>query len=157
MQKVDAKKEIDEIFGHLSDVVHYIGTAKVTDRGGETLHVAFARLVFAQDAQLQPWPEKLIYKPSVEVGTGIEMFSIYEPGRYLEPLLTTEWGDSCGAFMAAAQELGVFMVEIVTPTLKRSAIVFGEQVKNMVDRAITPEEYAFLSNAYIEPRKAASS
>jgi hypothetical protein len=157
MRRVDAKKEIDQLFSDLSDVVHFVGTAKVQNGRGETRHVAFARLVFAEDHELRPWPKKLIFNHALEAVTGVQMFAIYEPGQFLEPFLTTEWEPSCGVFMETTKELGMFMIEIITPKKKRSAIVVDGEVRNTAEKAITPEDYEFLSNAYIPPATAASS
>ena len=151
MQKVDAKAEIDSLFNELGDVVHFIGTTRITNARGDTRKVAFARLVFSEDATIRPWPEALIYNHSVEVLTGIRMFSIYEPGKFMEPFLTTEWHDSCDDFAQAAKELGIFMLEIVTPKVKRSAMVVDAKVKHATEVPITPDDYNFLSNAYIPP------
>jgi hypothetical protein len=153
MLKVDAKAEIDRLFGNLTDVVHFVGTTQV--QNGQ--HVAFARLVFAEDMELRPWPSKLIYNRSVEVATGIQMFSIYAPGEFLEPYLTTEWGDSCGNFIEAARALGLFMIEIITPVCKRWALVVDDVVSRTAENPITPDEYVFLSNAYSAPPSPAAS
>lgn len=152
MEKVDAKKELDTMFAHLSDVVHFVGVTMAKGAHGEPLEVAFVRLILPTDGPLRPWPKKLVYKMAVEAGTGMKMFSIHEPGKFMDALLTAEWEPSYENFIRAALREGVFMVEIITPSRKLGALVIGDDVKNTIERAITPEQYVELQNSYTPPK-----
>lgn len=157
MEKVDAKKELDTMFAHLSDVIHFVGITTAKDDRGRSFKVAFARLILPNDGPLRPWPKKLVYKLAVEISTGLKMFLLCEPERPMDALLTAEWEDSYQSFVDVAEQSGVFMVEIVTPKRKLGALVVGDAVKDTAEHQISPEDYEILQNSYTVPPKAPSS
>lgn len=155
MEKVDAKKEIDTLLQHCGDVEHFIGFTLVQDNQGRAVRFAFVRLIFKEDQPLRDWPKKLVYRRAVELGTGVELFSIYEPPNFLTPMVTTEWDDSYQAFIDAAEHLKMFTIEIVTPTRKMTALIVNDGVKETAEEAITAEDYEFLNNhAFSDPSEA---
>ena len=151
MDKVDAKEEIDNLFQGLADVEHFIGFVQMPGPNGDPHRMAFVRMIFKEDGPFRPWPEKLVYKRSIEVGTGVQMFSIYPPGEFMEAFVATEWEDSYQHFVDAANETGIFIIEVVTPKRKLAAMVVGGVVKNTMEKEITPEDYATLQQCYRAP------
>jgi hypothetical protein len=154
MERVDAKKEMDDLFKDLSDVTHFIGTIQVSSGSqGAMKKIAFVRLLFPMDAPLRPWPAKLTYRRAVEATSGIIIFAIYEPGPLgvLEPFVATEWEDCCQQFVEAAQREHLFCAEVVTPVKQCRALVIDGEVTNISECTITPEDYQFLQNAYSAP------
>ncbi len=151
MERVDAKAELDDLYGGLSDVVHYIGT--VLHPALKDRPIAFVRLIFDEDGPMCDWPKYLTHRVAVDVRSGVEMFIICEPGKPMEPLIATEWTDSYANFVSAANARGVFFVEIVTPKRKRQAVVVHDEVKEIREVALTPEDYEFLKQANVAPEQ----
>jgi hypothetical protein len=154
MEKVDVRKEMDDLFKGMDDVTHFIGTIHIPFGPQRVMKkIAFVRLLFSIDAPLRPWPSKLIYRRAVEAVSGVTLFAIYEPGPLgiLEPFLATEWQDSCQHFVEAADREHLFCAEVVTPVKKCRALVINESVTDTSEWKINPEDYRFLQNAYSPP------
>jgi len=146
VEKIDAKKEIDALLPHCDDVEHFIGYTEVTDREGHSARLGYVRVLLKGDGPMRDWPEQLVYRRAVEAGSGVQLFIICAPGEVLTPLIATEWEDTFQAFIDAAEKLKMFVVELVTPTKKRLAMISNGLVRDTSEHPITPEDYEFLCN-----------
>ena len=148
MERVDAKEEIDELFRGLSDVEHYIGTIRVPDAPP----MAFARLVFMEDAPLRPWPKKLVARVAMEAVSGVTLFAIFDPDvGILESYVATEWNDSYQSFIELSEKHHVFMMELVTPKRKRQALIVKGEVQHSREIEITQEDFEHIRECYTPP------
>jgi hypothetical protein len=88
----------------------------------------------------------------------VKLFIICAPGEVLTPLIATEWEAHHQTFMDAAEALKMFVVELITPTRKRLAVVLNSVVQETTERAITAADYDFLCNvAWVEPPEAVAA
>lgn len=145
MKKIDVKEEMNAYFGHLADVEHLIGVAKFEN---PDVSIAMARLLFSEDCPPPTWPEKLIYRCAVDVGSTVRMFVICEPGQFLKPFVATEWYDDYQAFIDAAEAANMFMVEIITPKHRYGAAFIDGKINDSVVQDITLEQFEAFCNSY---------
>lgn len=152
MLKVDAQKELDDLFSNCENISHYIGYTLITDARGREARIAFARVILPKDLGVpMSWPEKLVYRHAIEAGTGIQMFVICPPGDFLTPFLATEWEASYQGFVDAADTQKMFALEFVTPNKKYIAMVVDGKVEEASEANITSEDYDFLANKACAP------
>lgn len=152
MKVIDAQKELDALLPHCSDVENFVGFTLIPNNQGRPGRVAFARLIFKKDGPLRELPSKLVYRKAVEAGTGLEMFILSAPGEALMmPLLATEWTDSCSDFAEGVEVTGIFIVEMLTPSRCRRALVVKGEVQSSAEFPLTPEEYERICNAFSPP------
>jgi hypothetical protein len=152
MKLVDADQEMTALLPHCEDVEHFVGFTLVPNALGRQSRLAFVRIIFKKDAELRDLPEQLVYRRAVEAGTGLEMFFLSAPGEYLTtPLLVTEWTPDCSNFAEGVDISGLFLLEMLTPSKARRALISNGRVTSQNEFAITAEEYASLCNAFSAP------
>ena len=141
MERIDAAKELDDLLGHCSDVLHFAGYAML---GEPPQRVGYIRIVADEDGPMREWPERLTYRVALDVKSGVQLFVLSAPGEFLTPLLATEWDEACRTFVEAANARNVYLVELVQPSRSRTAMVMGSRVARTSESKISPEDYKLL-------------
>lgn len=136
----DRPNPLDDLMPHLEDTVHVIGTFFIEGTNGKSMRCAIVRLI-CREGPLREWPPNLVYKRAFEVHSQMGLFMIYDPADPVNPYLLAEWLDDYEDFIRLADASGFFVMEIWTPSKKRSVLVRRSVVEMHQERAIMVEEY----------------
>lgn len=151
MKVVDVCKELDALLPHCSDVEHYVGFALVPNAQGQMARLAFARIVFQEDGPFRELPPRLTCRRAFDVSAEMEMLIISAPDEPWSPLLATEWTPDCTTFFEGVQTSGLFLLELLSPSMMQRALVAQGEVKTTAKFPITPDRFQAIRESHSPP------
>jgi hypothetical protein len=139
-EKVDVKKELDEIFSTSDDVEHLIGVCE-QNHNGVRERIAFVRMIARNANGMLAWPKQIAVLRALDVDSGVEMLVLAAPDSPYAPLLATEWHEAHLEFFESIRRHRILFCEMWTPTMCFKAGYLHERLVESVARPITRKEF----------------